>query len=110
MCGMGDGPQFRAQAVQRLRRNERRKIGRQRFSGGGLDGGENVGRPASVESAHRAGGGQPYADPAESFGKHRGGNRFAVNKHAVTIEDDQWSLRRFGLNARPSPGFPLSAG
>ena len=50
-------------------------------------------------SAHRAGGGQPYADPAESFGKHRGGNRFAVNKHAVTIEDDQGSLRWFGQRA-----------
>ncbi len=108
-CAAGAmGRQFRAQAVKRLRRNERRKIGRQQLSGGRLDGGENVGRPASVEPAHRAGSGQPYADPAEGFGKHRGGNWFAVNKHAVTIEDDHWSLRRFGLKTRPPPGFPVS--
>lgn len=57
VCGMRYGSQFAAQTAKRLRGNKGDKIGRQRFSSGRLDSGENVGRPATMEPAHDAGGG-----------------------------------------------------
>ena len=66
-----------------------------------LDSGENIGRPAAVKPRARISALIAMPACAERFGQHRGGNRLAVNKHAIAIEDDQWSLRRYGRHRRP---------
>ena len=107
MRGMGDWPQFRAQATERFRGDIRGKIGRQPPSGGRLDGGENVGRPASVEPAHRARGGQRHADPA----KRSAESAAAAIGSLSTSTPLQSKMTNgpsdgFDREARPSSDFP----
>jgi len=101
MGGVGNGTQLGAQTPQRFGGNESREIGRQSPAGGGLDRGKDVGGTAAVKPVHRARGGGRHADAAERLGKDRSRDWFAVDNHALTIEDDQGSLRLFGHSRWP---------
>jgi hypothetical protein len=69
--------------------------------GCGFDGGKNVGRPPALKAAHHCLGRKHDADALERVGKHRSRDGLTVDEHAITIEDDQWSLR-------PAAGSPAA--
>ena len=70
-----------------------RESGRQLLARGRLDGGKNIGRPATVETARHDVSVHGDTGARERLRQHGAGYRFAVYKYTITIEDDQGPLR-----------------
>ncbi len=93
MGDMGKRAQLGAEPSQRFDRDGGCESGRQLLARSRLDGGKNIGWPATVETARHYVSVHGDTGARERLRQHGAGYRFAVYKYTVTIEDDQGPLR-----------------